>query len=175
MAGNHRQRQDSARAAASIRPTTERDTGQVATAYDELNTLFQDQLKRSAFFVPVAFHVHSPGSHDWGRSPGDKQANDRARFVGDAGASAFLDDLAKHFRIVCITDHLKMAMPDNSGKPANALATWKPCKQIRDEKAQFTGLLQSPLTDSNRRPPPYHPSPAGTNLPVRPTTVKRTM
>src|SRR2546421_7176353 len=23
-------------------------------------------------------------------------------------------------------------------------------------KARFTGLLQSPLTDSNRRPPPYH-------------------
>ena len=79
----------------------------MGNAYDELNILFQDQLKRSAFFVPVAFHVHSPGSHDWGRSPGDKQANDRARFVGDAGASAFLDDLANHFRIVCITDHLK--------------------------------------------------------------------
>jgi energy-coupling factor transporter ATP-binding protein EcfA2 len=80
----------------------------VATAYNELNTLFQDQLKRSAFFVPVAFHVHSPESHDWSRSPGDKEANDPTQFLtGDAGTSAFLDQLAKHFRIVCITDHLK--------------------------------------------------------------------
>ena len=79
----------------------------MATAYDELNTLFQAQLNRSAFFVPVAFHVHSPGSHDWGRSPGDKARNDPAKFVGDAGARAFLDELAAHFRIVCITDHLR--------------------------------------------------------------------
>jgi hypothetical protein len=34
-------------------------------------------------------------------------------------------------------------------------ARWQFCKWCR-EKAQFTGTLQSPLTDSNRRPPPYH-------------------
>lgn len=79
----------------------------MATASYELDTLFESQLTRSAFFVPVAFHVHSPGSHDWGRAPGDKQANDRAKFAGDVGARALLDHLAKHFRIVCITDHLK--------------------------------------------------------------------
>src|SRR5437667_4140967 len=67
-----------------------------ATAYDDLNDLFQDQLKRSAFFVPVAFHVHSPGSHDWGRHLGDKAANDRANFAGAAGATAFLDQLASY-------------------------------------------------------------------------------
>jgi ABC-type lipoprotein export system ATPase subunit len=79
----------------------------VAAAYDELDRLFGDQLTRSAFFVPVAFHVHSPDSHDWGRSPGDKAANDRSRFEGSAGIEAFLDRLAEHYRIVCITDHLK--------------------------------------------------------------------
>ena len=32
------------------------------------------------------------------------------------------------------------------------------CKPIRKRKSGFAGLLQSPLTDSNRRPPPYHRS-----------------
>jgi hypothetical protein len=27
---------------------------------------------------------------------------------------------------------------------------------IRNKKSRYAGLLQSPLTDSNRRPPPYH-------------------
>ena len=35
-------------------------------------------------------------------------------------------------------------------------ATSKCCKSIRTKKARFPDLLQSPLTDSNRRPPPYH-------------------
>ena len=79
-------------------------------AYDEINQLFQEQLKRSAFFVPAAFHVHSPDSHDWGRSQVDHAINDRAKLEnGAAGRAAFLDHLAKHFRIVCITDHLKSA------------------------------------------------------------------
>src|SRR5918994_5231060 len=30
------------------------------------------------------------------------------------------------------------------------------CMPIRKRKSRFAGLLQSPLTDSNRRPPPYH-------------------
>jgi hypothetical protein len=30
------------------------------------------------------------------------------------------------------------------------------CKWSRQKRRQFTGTLQSPLTDSNRRPPPYH-------------------
>ncbi len=82
----------------------------MAAAYEDLNRLFEEQLKRSAFFVPVAFHVHSPASFDWARDPrGDAQANDRARLLTDAGCSEFLDRLARHFRIVCITDHLKSA------------------------------------------------------------------
>ena len=105
----------------------------MATAYDELNNLFQDQLKRSAFFVPVAFHVHSPGSYDWGRHPGDKQANDAAKFGGAAGASAFLDQLAKQFRIVCITDHLKSSY-------ACALAE---AARTRDDITIFPGVEAS--------------------------------
>jgi hypothetical protein len=35
-------------------------------------------------------------------------------------------------------------------------APWSICKSIRVEGAPFAATLQSPLTDSNRRPPPYH-------------------
>lgn len=79
----------------------------MASAYDELNELFEEQLTGSAFFVPVAFHVHSPDSYDWGRAPGDKAANAPSKFKDAAGIGAFLDHLAQHFKIVCITDHLK--------------------------------------------------------------------
>src|SRR5437870_856131 len=47
-------------------PLERTHTCPVAAAYDELNHLFEEQLKRSAIFVRVAFHVHSPDSHDWG-------------------------------------------------------------------------------------------------------------
>jgi hypothetical protein len=36
------------------------------------------------------------------------------------------------------------------------------CKSGRKEKRRFAALLQSPLTDSNRRPPPYHGTLAAT-------------
>jgi hypothetical protein len=35
-------------------------------------------------------------------------------------------------------------------------ARWQFCKRIRTQKHLLAGSLQSPLTDSNRRPPPYH-------------------
>jgi hypothetical protein len=35
--------------------------------YEELEAAFEAQLERTARFVPVAFHVHSPDSHDWGK------------------------------------------------------------------------------------------------------------
>lgn len=58
--------------------------------------------------MPAAFHVHSPGSHDWGREPhADREANERQRLLTDAGRDEFLDKLAPHLRIVAITDHMK--------------------------------------------------------------------
>src|SRR5580765_964448 len=33
---------------------------------------------------------------------------------------------------------------------------WSFCKLLQQEKPRFARLLQSPLPDSNRRPPPYH-------------------
>jgi ABC-type cobalamin/Fe3+-siderophores transport system ATPase subunit len=105
----------------------------VAAAYDELNNLFQNQLNGSAFFVPVAFHVHSPGSHDWGRHPGDKAANDPSKFTDAPGTNAFLDELAKHFRIVCITDHLKSGYACQLAQAAKA----------RDDITVFPGVEAS--------------------------------
>ncbi|MEY2507462.1 MAG: hypothetical protein QOH01_1791 [Verrucomicrobiota bacterium] len=57
----------------------------------------------------MAFHVHSPGSYDWG-SPkhADAGRNEKARFAGDAGVEEFLNELAREFQIVCITDHMKL-------------------------------------------------------------------
>src|SRR6266545_7050192 len=46
--------------------------------------------------------------------------------------------------------------PDGSIKGSIPGAQWRSCKSIRREKPRRAGLLQSPLTDSNRRPPPYH-------------------
>jgi energy-coupling factor transporter ATP-binding protein EcfA2 len=57
--------------------------------------------------VPVAFHAHSIDSHDWAQRPNaDAARNDRQRLSTDAGLEEFLDEVAGHFRIVCITDHM---------------------------------------------------------------------
>jgi hypothetical protein len=46
--------------------------------------------------------------------------------------------------------------PEGSIKGSIGTAYWRSCKFSPNEKRQFAALLQSPLTDSNRRPPPYH-------------------
>jgi hypothetical protein len=38
-------------------------------------------------------------------------------------------------------------------------AYWSSCKSSRQKTPRFARLLQSPLTDSNRRPPPCHSAP----------------
>jgi hypothetical protein len=46
--------------------------------------------------------------------------------------------------------------PEGSIKGSTGTAYWRSCKSSPNEKRQFAALLQSPLADSNRRPPPYH-------------------
>lgn len=59
--------------------------------------------------MPCAFHVHSPASHDWGKS-GDQADRDLADLTGDEALDAFLDALvAADLRLVCVTDHMKSA------------------------------------------------------------------
>jgi hypothetical protein len=77
--------------------------------FEELNTIFENLLEKTSRFIPMAFHVHSPGSHDWAAKPHANPArNARARFSGDDGIERFLEDLSQEFKIVCITDHMKL-------------------------------------------------------------------
>jgi hypothetical protein len=46
--------------------------------------------------------------------------------------------------------------PESSINGSIPTARWRFRKWPRPRKSRFAGLLQSPLTDSNRRPPPYH-------------------
>lgn len=76
-------------------------------AYSELNDAFEVQLRRTARFVPAAFHVHSVDSYDWGKEA-DSDRNDRRQFADQAGQDRFLDELVSAgLSVVCITDHMK--------------------------------------------------------------------
>src|SRR5512133_3695672 len=46
--------------------------------------------------------------------------------------------------------------PEGSIKGSIPTSRSRTCNSIRQAKVRYAGLLQSPLTDSNRRPPPYH-------------------
>ena len=45
---------------------------------------------------------------------------------------------------------------ESSIKSSIPTAYWSFCKLLQQEKPRFARLLQSPLPDSNRSPPPYH-------------------
>lgn len=75
--------------------------------YETLNTGFDEQLAKTARFVPAAFHVHSPDSHDWGKR-GTIAEGDPSKLDEDSGLDAYLDALvAAKLRLVCVTDHMK--------------------------------------------------------------------
>jgi hypothetical protein len=46
--------------------------------------------------------------------------------------------------------------PEGSIKGSTRIAYWRSCKRLGQKERRFAALLQSPLADSNRRPPPYH-------------------
>jgi hypothetical protein len=46
--------------------------------------------------------------------------------------------------------------PEGSIKGSISTARWRSCKPSREKRRRLAAFLQSPLTDSNRRPPPYH-------------------
>jgi len=70
-----------------------------------LSTL-DDLRKHTARFRRVALHLHSPDSHDWGKT-GDATVNRRERFDGDSGLDEFSTELANHLDFVCVSDHMK--------------------------------------------------------------------
>jgi hypothetical protein len=61
--------------------------------------------------------------------------------------------------------------PEGSIKGSIPTALWRLCKCNRKKKPRFAGLLQSPLTDSNRRPPPYQE--VGERMPVHVSMLGR--
>ena len=89
--------------------------------YHELEGELEAQLADTARFRRMAFHVHSPESYDWGKG-GDQATNDRMRFQGRDGIDTYLDELAAHLDIVCITDHMKSGMACELSARAQARA-----------------------------------------------------
>lgn len=83
----------------------------IAPSAGPYTTLFETiakQCERIAFFEPVVFHAHSIDSHDWAqRANADVQRNDSARLETKAGVQEFLDELARHYNVVGITDHMR--------------------------------------------------------------------
>ncbi len=71
-----------------------------------LNTL-NSLRQRTARFRRVVLHLHSPDSHDWGRTATDTARNDPSRFKGESGIDAFIDELRPHLDCVAVTDHMK--------------------------------------------------------------------
>ena len=75
--------------------------------YKALTAGFDEQLAKTARFVPAAFHIHSPDSHDWGKG-GAIAEGDPSKLDGDPSLDAYLDALvAAKLRLVCVTDHMK--------------------------------------------------------------------
>jgi ABC-type cobalamin/Fe3+-siderophores transport system ATPase subunit len=74
--------------------------------YQNLFATLEKLRKRTARFRRVAFHLHSPESHDWNRV-GDKALNNREKFLATGGEAEFIDVLNKHLDLVVITDHMK--------------------------------------------------------------------
>jgi len=90
------------------RATATGDRQSAPGPYAALVDAITDQRRRIAFFEPVIFHAHSIDSHDWASGPGaDTRRNDAARLRTAAGVEEFLDELGKHYRVVCITDHMR--------------------------------------------------------------------
>jgi hypothetical protein len=65
--------------------------------------------------------------------------------------------------------------PESSINGSIPTAHWSFCKSFRPKSHRFAGLLQSPLTDSNRRPPPYHGGVSAYACPLAVLVEKRLM
>jgi hypothetical protein len=114
----------------------------VPSPYTEFSQEIDNLLRNSARFVPIAFHIHSPDSPDWGqRSQADATRNARTRFAQANGTKEFLDELARGFRIACVTDHMKSKFACELAKASTA----------RDDILVFPGMevncIVSPATE----------------------------
>lgn len=97
----------------------------------EFSQQIDEILRTSARFVPIAFHIHSPDSHDWGqRVHADASRNSRSRFTPSNGINEFLDELSQEYRIACVTDHMKSTFACELAKASAA----------RDDILVFPGM-----------------------------------
>ncbi len=95
------------------------DSQETDGQYVSLFSGIADQRERIATFEPMIFHAHSIDSHDWGkRSYADASRNDRKRLSTPEGVEEFLDELAAHYRAVCITDHMRSGYATRLAKAA---------------------------------------------------------
>lgn len=77
----------------------------MASAQQEYDSIVHSLARTSEFFR-VALHVHSPESHDFGKT-GDSMRNDRTRLGTPEGQREFLEALASNLDLVAITDHMR--------------------------------------------------------------------
>ena len=83
-------------------------TGPSTGPYTALFEAIAEQRDGIAFFEPVVLHAHSIDSHDWAQRPNaGAERNDAARLRTEAGVQEFLDQLARQYSVVCITDHMR--------------------------------------------------------------------
>jgi PHP family Zn ribbon phosphoesterase len=88
----------------SRKPTVGSSMASLQQEYERI----QSQLAQTSRFFRVALHVHSPESHDFGRT-GDKALNSRKRLCTPVGKQEYLLALQKHLDLVALTDHMKCA------------------------------------------------------------------
>lgn len=74
----------------------------------ELSKIRESQQKIARFYK-VAFHCHSPLSHDWGKNKGDSILNDKEKYLPANKESDFYKSIKDKSGcdVVIITDHMK--------------------------------------------------------------------
>jgi DNA repair ATPase RecN len=83
----------------------------------ELSKILESQQKM-AHFYKVAFHCHSPLSHDWGRTKGDPSLNDKENYLPVNKESDFYNLIREKSGcdVVIITDHMKCSYAERLAK-----------------------------------------------------------
>jgi vacuolar-type H+-ATPase subunit F/Vma7 len=79
------------------------------TKYSAELSKIEESQQRTAQFYKVAFHCHSPLSHDWGKNKGDSTLNGKEQYLPTNKESAFykLIQDRSDCDVVIITDHMK--------------------------------------------------------------------
>ena len=79
------------------------------TKYSAELSRIKESQQRTARFYKVAFHCHSPLSHDWGKNKGDSTLNEKEQYLPTNKESDFYKLIQEKSGcdMVIITDHMK--------------------------------------------------------------------